>query len=68
MNLLKRGDENFSKYVKEKMELTFIPYISIYTAYSYEKEISIIFIMMKYRKVNLLNGNYKLFIKTIDIC
>lgn len=32
------------------------------------KKISIIFIMMKYRKVNLLNGNYKLFIKTIDIC
>ena len=32
------GDENFSKYVKEKMELTFIPYISIYTAYSYEKD------------------------------
>ena len=32
------------------------------------KKISIIFIMMKYRKVNLLNENYNLFTKTIDIC
>ena len=32
------GDESFSRYVKEKMELTFIPFISIYTAHSYEKD------------------------------
>ena len=32
------------------------------------KKISIIFIMMKYPKVNLLNENYNLFTKTIDIC
>ena len=32
------GDENFSEYVKEKMELTFIPFIGIYTAHSYEKD------------------------------
>ena len=32
------GDENFSEYVKEKMELTFIPFIDIYTAHSYEKD------------------------------
>ena len=36
--LLETGDESFSRYVKEKMELTFIPFISIYTAHSYEKD------------------------------
>ena len=32
------NDENFSEHVKESMELTFIPFIDIYTAYSYEKD------------------------------
>ena len=36
--LVETNDENFCEYVKESMKLTFIPFIDIYTAYSYEKD------------------------------
>lgn len=36
---IETGDERFCEYVREKMELTFIPFIDIYTAHSYEKDI-----------------------------
>ena len=45
------NDENFSSYVKEKMELTFIPFIDRYTAYSYEKD--------KYYMHNEVEGDEK---------